>query len=75
MNYNVPRDLIVRVISTLKEMDVRGFDSMNRLVGLVMLFESILNTPVEAPAMQPVADPGPTPNVMPIVEAKQKKEE
>ena len=47
-------DVILSVIKTLKEMDVRGFDSMNRLVGLVMLFENILNSqpqqgePVEA---------------------------
>ena len=38
-------EMIQRVISTLKEIDVRGFDSMNRLVGLVMFFENILNTP------------------------------
>ena len=40
-------DLIVKltekeidsVISTLKEIDVRGFDSMDRLVGLVLFFK------------------------------------
>lgn len=41
-------DLIVKltereidsIISTLKEIDVRGFDSMDRLVGLVLFFKS-----------------------------------
>lgn len=47
MDYTINRDLIFSVIKTLKEMDVRGYDSMNRLVGLVMLFENILNTPPE----------------------------
>ena len=37
------KETIQRVILTLKQIDVRGFDSMNRLVGLVMLFEDILN--------------------------------
>ena len=47
MDYTINRDLILSIIKTLKEMDVRGYDSMNRLVGLVMLFENILNTPPE----------------------------
>ena len=38
----IDETVIMRVIATLKEIDVRGFDSMNRLVGLVMLFESVL---------------------------------
>lgn len=41
-------DLIVKltereidsVITTLKEIDVRGFDSMDRLVGLVLFFKN-----------------------------------
>lgn len=41
-------DLIVKltekevdsVISTLKQIDVRGFDSMDRLVGLVLFFKN-----------------------------------
>lgn len=45
--YTINTDLILSVIKTLKEIDVRGYDSMNRLVGLVILFEQILNTPVE----------------------------
>ena len=45
--YTISTDLILSVIKTLKEIDVRGYDSMNRLVGLVILFEQILNTPAE----------------------------
>ena len=43
MEHKISNDLIINVLRTLKEIDVRGFDSMNRLVGLVMLFEDILN--------------------------------
>ena len=45
--YNLNQNMILSIIQTLKEMDVRGFDSMNRLVGLVALFENILSNPVE----------------------------
>ena len=45
--YNLSQNMILSIIQTLKEMDVRGFDSMNRVVGLVGLFEHILNTPTE----------------------------
>lgn len=41
--HEIDNNTIFSVIKTLKEMDVRGYDSMNRLVGLVMLFETILN--------------------------------
>ena len=41
--HEIDNNTIFSVIKTLKEMDVRGYESMNRLVGLVMLFESILN--------------------------------
>lgn len=44
MEHKISNDVIFAVIKTLKEIDVRGFDSMNRLVGLVMLFENILNS-------------------------------
>lgn len=43
--HEVKDEVIQRIIFTLKEIDVRGFDSMNRLVGLVMLFEDILDSP------------------------------
>jgi len=42
MNITLNADLIKTVISTLKQMDVRGYESMDRLVGLVMLFEQVL---------------------------------
>ena len=45
MKYEVTEELLKSVIATLKGIDVRGYDSMDRLVGLVMLFERILNTP------------------------------
>lgn len=34
---------VVSVINTIKEIKPRGFDSMNRIVGLVMFFENKLN--------------------------------
>ena len=42
MNHEISEDAIQSVINTLKGIKVRGFDSMNRLVGLVMFFENIL---------------------------------
>ena len=44
--HEIDSNTVFSVIKTLKELDVRGYDSMNRLVGLVMLFESILNAPL-----------------------------
>lgn len=34
---------VVSIIGTLKQIKPRGFDSMNRVVGLVMFLESKLN--------------------------------
>lgn len=45
MKSEIDRDTIIRIIDTLKGMDVRGYESMNRLVGLVMFFENLLNSP------------------------------
>ena len=45
--YQLDANLIRSIIQTLKELDVRGFDSYNRVVGLVGLFENILSTPPE----------------------------
>lgn len=45
MNYGISEAMLLSVIETLKGIDVRGFDSMNRLVGLVMFFENILKQP------------------------------
>ena len=48
----IDETMIMRVIATLKEIDVRGFDSMNRLVGLVMLFENVLQNMSEKAAQE-----------------------
>ena len=40
---NIPEEIITRTVFTLKQIDVRGYDSMDRLVGLVMMFENILD--------------------------------
>lgn len=45
--YNITVDNVRAIIQTLKELDVRGFDSMNRVVGLVAFFENILSNPPE----------------------------
>lgn len=42
--HEVQDEVIQSIILTLKEIDVRGFDSMNRLVGLVIFFENLLNS-------------------------------
>ena len=38
-------ETIQQIIFTLKGLDVRGFDSMDSLVGLVMLFDKLLKSP------------------------------
>lgn len=38
-------EIIQQIIITLKDIDARGFDSMNRLVSLVGFFENVLNHP------------------------------
>ena len=43
--YKLTDEVIRQVILTLKDIDVRGFDSMNRLVSLVGFFENVLNHP------------------------------
>lgn len=45
MDYKISEGMLKNVIMTLKNIDVRGYDSMDRLVGLVMFFEGILNQP------------------------------
>lgn len=47
---NMNEQLILRIIQTLKEIDVRGFESMDRLVGLVKLFNDILQAIEKAKA-------------------------
>lgn len=43
--HEINDELLWKVVNTLKMLDVRGFDSMNMLVGLVNVFESILESP------------------------------
>lgn len=43
--HEISNDIIVQIITTLKDLDVRGFDSMNKLVGLVGYFENLYNSP------------------------------
>ena len=45
------------VVSTLKQIDVRGFDSMDRLVGLVLFFKN-KKTVMEAAHASEVKDNG-----------------
>lgn len=42
MGITLQKELIVRIINTLKKMDVRGYESMDMLVGLVNLFENVI---------------------------------
>lgn len=51
MNITLSKDLITRIIITLKQIDVRGYDSMDKLVGIVNLFEQI-NAQAEQMASQ-----------------------
>lgn len=45
MNYTLSEDVIRTVVNTLKMIDVRGYNSMASIVGLVNFFDSILNLP------------------------------
>lgn len=45
MNYEISNEDIMRIITTLKEIDVRGYESMNRIVALVLLFERMMEGP------------------------------
>lgn len=42
MNITLSDQLITRIIITLKQLDVRGYDSMDKLVGVVSLLEKIM---------------------------------
>lgn len=39
----VNKALIARIIGTLKSLDVRGFESMDSLVGTVIVLENLMN--------------------------------
>ena len=43
----IQRLVLQQLLTTLKTLDVRGYESMNRLVGCVMLLEQLLSAPKE----------------------------
>lgn len=43
MNITLSEELILQIAATLKQVDVRGYDSMDRLVGTVTLLENIVS--------------------------------
>lgn len=59
MECRIDAGIVQKVVHTLKLIDVRGYDSMDRLVGLVMLFEDYLRsaTPIEQGAGAEPASP------------------
>lgn len=42
MGITLKRELIQQMVNTLKAIKPRGYESMDRIVGLVMLLESII---------------------------------
>lgn len=42
MGITLKKELVQQIINTLKAIKPRGYESMDRLVGLVMLLESII---------------------------------
>ena len=52
MEVRITPQLIIQIITTLKSLDVRGYESMDKLVGLVILFENMLNS-APAPNVPP----------------------
>lgn len=53
MGVQIEMRLVNQIIATLKSIDVRGYESMSSLVGLVMLFEDMSNSAARQ-AEQPV---------------------
>ena len=47
---------IAAVVDTLKNIDVRGYDSMNRLVATVVFFENMLNAAQDGIGQSPEAE-------------------
>jgi hypothetical protein len=41
----IEENMLDKVIATLKQLDVRGFDSMDKLVGVVLVLENVKKTP------------------------------
>jgi len=44
----VDRGVLYGLVQSLKQIDVRGYDSMDRLVGCVMVLENLMNAPAPA---------------------------
>ena len=53
----VDKNMIEGVVTTLKKLKVKGFDSMDRLVGAVMVLESYLDQ--EAPICEEIQEYNP----------------
>ena len=70
MNITLSEDLILQITSTLKQVDVRGYDSMDRLVGTVTLLENIV-----AQARQIAAQAAQQAAAKPSEESVQKEDE
>lgn len=49
----VDENTVQVAINTLKQIDVRGFDSMDKLVGLVVLFNNVLENAQRVVLKQP----------------------
>ena len=43
----IDQELLGQIVGTLKQIDVRGFDSMDMLVACVGALQSVYNTPPE----------------------------
>lgn len=52
MNITLSEDLILQITATLKQVDARGYDSMDRLVGTVTLLENIVSQAHQIAAQQ-----------------------
>lgn len=42
MNITLSKEIIESIVGTMKQLDVRGYDSMSKLVGTVTLLENII---------------------------------
>jgi len=52
MNITLSENLILQITATLKQVDVRGYESMDRLVGTVTLLENIVSQAHQIAAQQ-----------------------
>ena len=60
MQVTINAQTIIQIIRTLKSIKVRGYESMDKIVGLVILFENMLNSASEAAAPNLEVVPGGT---------------